>query len=351
VIGRCQSLRHSLALAAIVAAILTWVPVAAAAQNASTQAVRTTAHFAFFSDFETNLNDALIAAGLARKRGSTDKGEASPEAACLDALPAAERAGWNRAVDYYADVVSSESVGDRGRTRIRLELAGVVKDDEWEDAEERRFIRIARGMRAAAAPAYEACRWTERDAANRRWIETLAPSLAEHELALAGRLAEAFQTRWAGLPMRVDVVETVEWSGAHTIHLRPPGAHVLISSSNPGYQGIAALEMVFHEASHFLTGRDTPLRRALDDAIRELGDPFRGDLVHAVHFYMTGEIVRRRLQEAAGIDYAPAMYALGLYDRGVFRRAIEATWPPYIDGKTTLPEAALALVRALQTGG
>jgi hypothetical protein len=344
---------------AFVAAVLAWLaapglaaaPPSASAPDVPRQALRTTAHFAFFSDFETNLNDALIAAGLARKRGAEEKGDLARGSACFDALPPAQRAGWNRAVDYYADVVSSESAGDREQVRLRLDLAGVVKDGEWEDPEERRFVRIARGIREAAAPAYEACRWAGQDGANRRWIEALAPLLAGHESALAGRLAEAFQTTWAGLPIRVDVVETAEWSGAHTIHLRPPGAHVLISSANPGYQGIAALEMVFHEASHFLAGRDAPLRRALDDATRDLGNPFRGDLVHAVHFYMAGEIVRRRLREAAGTDYTPAMYALGLFDRGVFRQAIEATWPAYLDGRTTLPEASRALVRALRAGG
>lgn len=336
----------SLALVAIGAAACAGVPVPpSATQSAAGQAVRITAHFAFFSDFETNLNDALIAAGRARdNRGSAP----SLEPACIKALPAAERAGWSRAVDQYAGTISSRSTGSRDQMRIRLELAGVVKDDEWEDPAERRFIEATRAIRAAAAPAYRACRWTAQDRANRRWIEALLPLLIEHESMLAGRLAEAFQTGWASLPIRVDVVETVDWTGANTIHLRPPSAHVLISSSNPGYQDAAALEMVFHEASHFLTGRDTPLRRALEDAVpRAAGNPFRGDLVHAVHFYMTGEIVRRRLHEA-GIDYRPYMYAQRLYRGSVFFQAVESTWPAYLDGETTLPDAARALVQALQ---
>lgn len=278
-----------------IAATLSGIVAAGASESARPEPVVTaTDQFAFFSDFETNLNDALIAAGDARNRGKPELFRAGPEAACLAKLP---------------------------------------------DPEERRLVEIARGFRSAGAPAYRACRWAAQDQANRGWIDALLPLLAEHEAAIARRLSEVYQTPWGGLPFRVDVVETADWSGAHTINLLPTGAHVLISSSHPDYRGLAALEMIFHEASHFLTGRQKPLPAALAEATRKLGNPFHGDLAHAVNFYVTGEVVRRVLGEAGKPGYTPYLYAQGLFDRGTFRRAIESTWPPYLDGKRTLPEA------------
>ncbi len=58
--------------------------------------------------------------------------------------------------------------------------------------------------------------------------------------------------------------------------------------------------------------------------------------------------MRRRLEEAGAPDYTPYLYANGLYDRGVFRRAAESTLPAYLDGEQTLTEAAEALIEALK---
>jgi len=78
----------------------------------------------------------------------------------------------------------------------------------------RQFVEIARSFRAAGAPAYKACRWTAQEEKNRRWIEELKPQLAADEEKIAARLEELYRKRWDGLPIPVDVVETVDWSGA-----------------------------------------------------------------------------------------------------------------------------------------
>src|SRR5437762_1358820 len=61
---------------------------------------------------------------------------------------------------------------------------------------------------------------------------------------LAQRLPELYGKPWAGMPFRVDVVETVSYAGADSVNLRDPGLHILASSSNPSNQGRAALEIV-----------------------------------------------------------------------------------------------------------
>jgi hypothetical protein len=319
----------------------------ASAPPSAAAPVLETPHFTFHSDFATNLEDALVFAAAARNREAPELFDAGPEAECFGAISAAARAGWNRVVDYYAEIVVPDAPGrTRERTVLRLDLAGVVPDEEWE-GESRTWVDLGRAFRAAAAPAYGACRWPEQDKANRAWIDELAPRLAKHEEAIAGRLAEVYGTPWEGLPFRVDVVATADPTGAHTINLDPPGAHVLISSTDPRYREWAALEMVFHEAAHFLTGRGEPVPVAIATALEELKYRFNGDLTHWVNFYMTGEVVRRALEAAGEPEYTPFLYAQGLGEGGSFRPAIERAWPPYLDGERTLEEAAHDLVRAL----
>jgi hypothetical protein len=148
-------------------ALLITVP---AGSRADTEPVLETPHFAFHSDFDTNLEDALELAAAARHREAPGLFDSGPEAACFGERPAAERAAWNRAVDYYAEIVVPE---ERGRspegTTLRLDLAGVVPDEEWE-GESRSWVELGRAFRAAAAPAYRACRWPAQDRENCRWI-------------------------------------------------------------------------------------------------------------------------------------------------------------------------------------
>jgi hypothetical protein len=328
-------------------AVMLFASRAALAQAPGAAAVATTPQFVFYSDFTTNVNDALIAAGVARRASKTELFQSGSEKTCFDGLPVAERAAWTRAVDYYTEIVSPAQHTAPVQLLPRLELAGVVKKDALTNAAEQRFLDIVAGFRAAAAPAYERCRWAPQDAANRRWIAGVTALLARYERTIAQRLPELFGAPWAGLPFRVDVVETVSsFASADSVNTRPPGLHILVSSSNAANQDLGALEVVFHEASHFLTGFNTPLRAAFGASARDLGAIVRGDVVHATHFFMTGEAVRRVLEKPGEPAYTPTLYALGLFSTE-FRDAIKNVWPAYMDGKRTLQEAAADLIRAL----
>ena len=320
-------------------------PSARLGQASERTPVVTTPHFAFYSDFDTNLNDALIAAGLARKGGKPELFHSGDETSCFDRLPLSARAGWNKAVDYYAEVISPSDWTDNQQYLIRVQLAGF--DEELKDAGARQFVEIARGFRAAATPAYQACRWTAQDEINRRWIEELKPRLAADEEKMALRLEQLYQTKWDGLPIPVDVVETVNWSGANSILRNPVGGHLLISSS---YQGPAALEIVFHEASHLLMGRGAPVRQALDQAASAADFRQPGDLWHVVLFYTTGEAVRGILDDGGKSEYTPMVYEIMARGTWVgYRKALEKTWLPYIEGKRTLSKAAGNLIAALRS--
>lgn len=324
--------------------MLLGAPGAAPGQAAGRAPVFTTTHFAFHSDFDTNLNDELIAAGLARKRAKPEMFRSGPEVPCFSKLPKSVRAAWDGAVAYYSEVISPADWSDREQYLIRAQLAGF--DEELKDDADRQFVEIARSFRAAAAPAYTACRWTEQDGDNRRWIDELRPRLAADERRISLRLEELYQKQWSGLPIPVDVVRTVNWSGANSIIRDPTGGHLLISNET---EGPAALEVVFHEASHLLMGRGAPVRQALDSAAGAVDWKPPGDLWHLVLFYTTGEAVRRILEEGNSPPYTPMLY--GIFARGTwagFRPALESAWRPYVYGDRTLPEAAAALVEALR---
>ncbi len=102
---------------------------------------------------------------------------------------------------------------------------------------------------------------------------------------------------------------------------------VTVSSRHDGNQGPAALEAVFHEASHVLVGG---LMRQLEDAFRARGEDAPATLWHALLFFTTGEVLRRQLPEG----YVPYAYARSLYAR-------DPTW-----AKATREAAVEALVES-----
>jgi hypothetical protein len=316
--------------------------VAATEQPTGSAAALTTTQFAFFSDLATNVNDALIAAAIARRAQQPDPFAGGADKACFDRLPSADREGWTRAVDAYVAGTSTNFQ----RVLRRLELAGLVRRDGLSDATTRQFLDEAAALRDAATPAYRQCRWQAQDARNRRWINGVAALLAVHEAALRQQLPELFKTPWAGLPFRADVVDTAPPTGADSASPDFPTLHILVSSSNSANQDRAALEIVFHEASHSLATADSPLGTALASAFSDAGVTPPRDFVHQVHFFMTGEAVRRELARTGEPPYTPYLYAVKLFSDN-FREAASRTWPTYMDGKRTLKEAASDLVRAM----
>jgi len=72
------------------------------------------------------------------------------------------------------------------------------------------------------------------------------------------------------------------------------------------------------------------------------------DLVHAVHFFISGEAVRRAFARAGEPPYTPYLYALKLFP-DQFREAAARIWPAYMDGTRTLEQAAAETARALVT--
>jgi hypothetical protein len=134
------------------------------------------------------------------------------------------------------------------------------------------------------------------------------------------------------------VTEYASWAAGYTT-LVP--THITISSTSPRNQGAAALEILFHEASHALISK---VRTTLATEARAQGKLFqRGDFWHAILFYSTGEMVRRHFE-----NYTPYAAKNGLYSRGweAMPEILGKDWKPYLDGEIDLSSAARRLVAA-----
>ena len=296
-------------------------------------------YFAFYNDFDTNLNDALTAASNDRRFDREELFHAGPEQACFEALAPSQQAGWNLAVSYYADIVSPHEFNDRPQMLLRLHFAEL---DESPDERARDFIALAKHFMAAAAPAYLACSWPAPATRNRNWADRLATSLEAHGAALARRLAALYMDSWPGEPMDVDVVGTVSWAGANSVFSDDIPGHILVASS---FGDREALEIAFHEASHRFMLPGKPLPNELAAAAERQGETVPDGLWHVLLFETTGDTVRKVLEEAGETGYEPMITEI--YSRSPwarYRDAVEAVWPAYLDGETSASDAMSMLL-------
>jgi hypothetical protein len=187
-------------------------------------------------------------------------------------------------------------------------------------------------------------------------------------------LADIYQTRWPAEKIRVDVTAVANYAGAYTT-LEP--LRVTIASTDTRNQGAAAMEVLFHEASH---GIATPVELAIARECRQRDKPIPRDLWHALIFYTTGEVIKPILdaqseapangasqngtmpggstsestpdassQNSHDSEYTPYAMREGLYQRGWegYLALLTRYWQPYLEGRATFDDAIAHMVSAL----
>jgi hypothetical protein len=288
------------------------------------------------------------------------------------ALSAAEQRAWDEAVSYYAANYADKDL------LFSLEL--VLLKNQLEDFETCDDLSGAKnrtcdaGLPAkltqileAAGPVYRAHRWPADDRANRAWIKRVAPLVREQGVGLSHRLADIYLTRWPAERIRVDVSAVANYAGAYTT-LDP--LRVTIASTDARNQGAAAMEVLFHEASH---GIAEPVEQAIARECRQRDKPIPRDLWHALIFYTTGEVIKPVMQDDAANDralpsssggsnptpadqrssddsqYTPYAIREGLYQRGWenYLQILSRYWQPYLEGRVTFDDAIAHMVSAL----
>ncbi len=324
--------------------------------------------FEFHSSFWVNLHHFLY--HEARLREAAEDAQVSPgktsgpvmrvSTATQPALTAAEQKIWDEAIAFY---IQNEANKDM---QINIDLI-LLKDQlgDFEDCDEltgRKKRACDAGLPGrvgqvleSAAPVYRAHWWVDQDRSNRRWVARVAPLVREQGVGLSQRLAEIYQTKWPKEKIRVDVCGYANASGAYT-SLDP--LRVTIASMDSRNQGPAALEVLFHEASHGIAG---PVEAAIQRECRQRDKPIPRDLWHALIYYTTGEVLRPVIHEAGDKTPEesggaikpktyPVPYALreNLSQRGweEYLKILTIYWQPYLDGKVTFEDSIAHLISA-----
>ena len=279
-------------------------------------------------------------------------------------LTPAEQTAWTAALDAYArDWSQRDLLHNLDMTIVNDRLAEL---ESCADISASAAPQCVPGLRAdlvaaleKAAPVYRAHWWPQQDRENRAWMAAVTPLVHGMGSNLANELIRVYQHPWPEGHLRVDVVWYAGPEGSYT-SLNP--AHITIASHDSRNQGLAAFEMLFHEASHTLADG---LNEAIARRCRDLGKPIPRDLWHALLFYTTGELVRREIASspapvttadkgssasaASPASYTPYAIRNGLYDHGWndYDMALERFWQPYLDGAVDFDTAIAHIISAL----
>lgn len=264
----------------------------------------------------------------------------APSPTWPDDLAVEARDGWARALTHYRTLGRRSLLFDDGLVQVGDRLR-TTPDDETPGAET--LLADTRSALLDARAAYEAALWPALRASATAFTARVSPLLGRHGPSLARAVAAAYGATWPAQPIPVDLVGDAGPPGnAYTIST--PG-RITVAVADPRHQGLAALEILFHEASHLW---DATLQEGLRAAARDQGRVVPPDLWHAVLFFTAGELTRRELARA-GMSYTPYAEAQGM-TTGVYRAvwpAIVTTWTPYLDGRQSLSASLIALVRAV----
>ncbi|NOT09404.1 MAG: hypothetical protein HOP28_14505 [Gemmatimonadales bacterium] len=291
--------------------------------------------FEFHSGFWLDLHHFLYAQARISRGIDTDRpaiAASTRDTAGLGGLDPSARLAWAEAIDFYGRTLARrDATFDSLLIGIKNRLA------EWEARPNLTGSGLSPELTAVlerTAPIHRRLWWPAHDAANRAWIAEALPLLRDHGRQIADRLADRFRTRWPERPIRVDLTAYTKGGGAFTTE-HP--SHITMTSTDPSYRGTAALEMLFHEASH--TFEDS-LGNTLDAAAGTRRVPY--DRTHALIFHTAGQLTRSRIP--AHIPYAEAT-GLRTRSRGMSQQfeAAETAWRPYLEGRLTWDQAIRSL--------
>ncbi|HEX7317883.1 MAG TPA: hypothetical protein VF297_28525 [Pyrinomonadaceae bacterium] len=312
--------RSALVVAALFCGLLPWTEARASDLTAAPVVV---GRYRLQSNFWVNLHQRLVY----EARFKWDKPPAGLDG---DGL-----AKWAAAVEAYRKYLGRRNpIFDKELIQLNDTLSN-VNADRLPDA----IPSAAKKVLEAAMPLYRSAQWPEDDRANRFWIAVAAPMLASASEELAEAHAKAYATPF---PKRILVdVTTFAWEfGAYTVG-EGESAHVVITSTDKGNQGFAALELLMHEPSHAIVdATSAAIGSDLKRLSAETGLRPMANLWHAILFYTSGELTRRALARRGVGEYRPII--LDMYERGfrAYKQSLETHWQAYLDGKVSR-EAAL----------
>lgn len=243
------------------------------------------------------------------------------------------------ALDYYREhLAARDLLFDAGMVKLRDQLAGRGADDVPESSADLLEEHLA--VLEDVLPAYLAHEWEDHERAAREAEARLRVAAAPMLDTLPARFAAAFDSAWPDRPIDVEWSVDAGWAGAYTT-IDPP--RIVVSCTDARHTGTLLVEILFHEAGHVLVG---PVSRAIAAECERTGRAEPANFWHAVIFHTAGELVR----DLVGEEHAPYAERFGLWNRppmNAYRRVLDESWRPYLDGEGTMAGAVAAMLDAL----
>lgn len=293
--------------------------------------VPTVLRFEFHSAFLMNLHHFLVDAARHPDRLDAVKWERPPTPDEMAALHAA--------VAFYTSTFGQRDLLFDDQLRdIKHALARA--DDARQQADGLGLPPALAAMLDRAGPAYARCLWPAQDRVNRDWIARVQVLQARHGAQIQPRLERIFQARFPA-SIRDDVVVTTgTFTGAYT---DAPPPQTVIPSGWEEYGGLAALEMIWHEAAH--AGPGDQLEALFETEARAMGRQVPDNLWHAALFEAVGATVSDVLARDGATGYVEYAVANGVYRRAwpSYQPLLRNEWAAWLAGRGSLQGAVDAM--------
>ncbi len=290
--------------------------------------------FEFRNGFWVNLHSFLYVLGRAAN-GERDATRTAVENAPrdlegFDAVSADDQAAWRQAVAFYQDSLSKlDAVRDEELVDVTMAMAIAGNAQTLEsEALDDDYVRVL----TRVAPIYRTVWWPRHQSANVTRIRELEAPLARHGRAILARATQVYGGEWPSTGREVEVSAYTNWAGAYSTG-EEDGGIILMSSLDRDLEGLAGLEIAFHEAMN--QWDDEVFTRVRAVAI-ERGVRFPRGFTHALIFYTAGVIVRQEVPE-----YTPYAEEHGMWERLVpgIKPHLDEHWLPYLQGEGTFEQA------------
>jgi hypothetical protein len=295
--------------------------------------------FRFETDgFWLNLHHFLYVLGRAEAGIADSRREAVAKAPDdmengLAALTGAEQQVWREAVTVYAAGLSRrDAVFDSALYDVTNALRSLAPDARASSTA--LDPRLAAAL-DRAAPIYRSVWWPKHQSGNRAWLQSMREPVDRYGARVLAFVTRVYQEPWMTGGFPVNLSAWSNWAGAYSTR----DSLLVVSTLAPGNQGLHGFEIVFHEAMHQwdeeIDGRLTRIAQAN-------GLKFNDLLSHAMIFYTTGEAMK-----AVVPGHVPYAELAGIWKgrMGVFKPSLDEHWKPYLEGKSSLDAALLALLK------
>ena len=260
-------------------------------------------------------------------------GAPADEAEGLKALSDAEQKAWRQSVTAYANGLSKlEATFDRQV----YDVTNAVRRASPDRAAATLQIDVAVAEALdRAAPIYRKAWWPRHREANRKWLAATQDPLKKYGPQILAYVTRVYQEPWMAGGFPVNISAWSNWAGAYSTY----DSLLVIATMNAGNQGLHGFEITFHEAMHQW---DEEIDARLLKIARDNKLKFNDLLSHAMIFYTTGEAMKTVVP-----SHLPYAEVAGIWKgrMGAFKPALDAHWKPYLDGKTSLDEALLGLLK------